>query len=84
MGPVEAGVIVEMDGLTQAEVRPGLANAALELARLMDNPYATNQKPAAAAKLAELLDKLRKGADERRSRLATVRAMTSAKSVTGG
>jgi hypothetical protein len=79
VGRVEAGVIAEIEGLAQAEVRPGLANAALELARLMDNPKATNQKPAAAAKLADLLDKLRKGADERKSRLASVRAMTSVK-----
>lgn len=82
-GSVEAGVRAEIDGLANTELRPGLAQAALALARLMDDPMAMNQKPAAAAKLVELLDKLRKGADERRSRLASVRAMTSAKSITG-
>jgi hypothetical protein len=65
--------------LLQAELRPGLAQAALELARLLDNPNAVNQKPAAAAKLADILDKLRKGADSRRSKLASVRAIAGAR-----
>lgn len=82
-GPVEAGVLEELEGLSQAEERPGLAQAALALARIMDKPTAVNQQPAAAAKLADLLDKLRKGGDARKSRLASVRSMTSAKSSVG-
>ncbi len=82
-GRVEAAVQAEIADLSQAEARPGLAQTALELARLMDNPAATNQKAAAAGKLAELLDKLHKGADARKSKLAAVRSMTSAKSATG-
>ena len=79
-GPVEAGVESEIAGLSEA--RPGLAQTALALARLMDDPKAKNQQPAAAAKLADILDKLRKGTDSRKSKLASVRAMTSAKSTT--
>jgi hypothetical protein len=54
-----------------------LAQTALALARLMDNPRALSQQPPAAAKLADILRELRKGADARKSRLASVRAMTS-------
>lgn len=78
-GRVEAGVLSEIEGLEQALERPGLKETALALARIMDNPKAVNQQAAAAAKLTELLDKLRKGADSRRSKLASVRAMTSVK-----
>lgn len=82
-GPVEVGVQLEIEGLAQTEARPGLAQMALELARVMDNPRAINQKAAASKALGEVLDKLRKGADERRSRLASVRSMTGSKSATG-
>jgi hypothetical protein len=74
-GPVEAGVEAEIAGL--AEARPGLAQAALSLARLLDNPKAINQKPAAAKVLASLLDKLASAsARGRRGNLAVVRTMT--------
>lgn len=82
-GRVEAGVLAELEGLTQADERPGLKETALALARILDSPKAVNQQPAAAAKLADLLDKLRKGADAKKSKLASVRAMTSAKSAAG-
>jgi hypothetical protein len=45
----------------------------------MDDPMAKTKRPEAAAKLEGLLDKLRKGADSKRSKLASVRAMTSVK-----
>ena len=46
------------------------------MARLLDNPKATNQQPAAAKVLAALLDTLRKGsAQGRRGNLAVVRTM---------
>jgi hypothetical protein len=82
-GAVEAAVELEITGLAQAEARPGLAQAALALARIMDNPKAISQQPAASKSLAEILDKLRKGADARKSRLASVRSMTVVKSSTG-
>lgn len=82
-GAVEAGVVTEITGLAQTEARPGLAQAALALARILDNPRAVNQQAAAASKLADILDTLRKGADTRKSRLASVRQMTNARSVTG-
>jgi hypothetical protein len=46
-GPVESGVQAEISDLA-AGVRPGLAQAALALARILDNPRAVNQQPAAA------------------------------------
>lgn len=82
-GPVEAAVQVEIEGLQQTLDRPGLAQTALAMARILDDPRARSQQPAAAANLANLLDKLRKGADARKSKLASVRAMTPAKSATG-
>ena len=75
-GPVEAGVKAETDGLA-AQARPGLVQAALALARIMDNPKAVNQQPAAAKVLGALLDKLRSAsASGRRGRLAVVRSMS--------
>lgn len=57
-GPVESTVEDEIGGLA-ADARPGLAQAALAMARILDNPKAVNQQPAAAKVLAALLDKLR-------------------------
>ena len=74
-GPVEVGVGAELSDL--ADARPGLAQIALALARLMDNPRAVNQQPAAAKALVTLLDKLLRSASAqgRRGGLALVRAM---------
>jgi hypothetical protein len=75
-GPVEAGVKAEIGGLAAA-ARPGLAQAALALARILDNPKAVNQQPAAAKTLAVLLDKLASmSAHGRRGHLSPVREMT--------
>ena len=75
-GPVEAGVEAEIAGL--ADARPGLVQAALAMARVLDNPKAVSSQPPAAKVLATLLDKLRSAsALGRRGRLAEVRAMTS-------
>jgi hypothetical protein len=69
-GPVEAGVEAEIAGL--AEARPGLAAAALALARILDNPRAISSQPPAARMLATLLDKLRSASAGRHlGRLAT-------------
>jgi hypothetical protein len=75
-GPVESGVQGEIDGLA-AQARPGLAQVALALARVLDNPRAINQHAAAAKVLSSLLDKLRAAsARGRRGGLAVVRTMT--------
>jgi len=52
-GPVEFGVEAEIAGLVGA--RPGLAQVALALARILDNPKAVNQRPAAARQLVAIL-----------------------------
>jgi hypothetical protein len=68
-------VEAEIAGL--AEARPGIAQAALALARIMDNPRAVSSQPAAAKVLAALLDKLRStSARGRRGQLAVVRTLT--------
>lgn len=82
LGPNEAGVVAELEGLPSLETRPGLVQAAYTLARVLDSPLAIAQHPQAAGRLADILDKLRKGA-ERKGRLATVRAMTSPGTATG-
>ena len=75
-GPVESGVQDEIGGLA-AEARPGLAQAALCMARLLDNPKAVNQQPAAAKVLAAMLEKLRStSARGRHGGLSLVRTIT--------
>jgi hypothetical protein len=74
-GPVEEAVEAEISKL--ADARPGLAQAALALARVLDNDKAVSSQPAAAKVLASLLDKLRTAsAQGRRGRLAMVRTFT--------
>jgi hypothetical protein len=78
-GPVELAVAEEIDGLA-SEARPGLVQAALAVARILDNPKAINQQPAAAKVLVSLLEKLRSAsARGRQGRLAVVRAMSTGK-----
>jgi hypothetical protein len=75
-GTVESGVEAELAGLAQAAARPGLVQVALSLARILDNPRPMGQQPAAAGKLADILDRLRKGsARGRRRGLSVVKAM---------
>ena len=75
-GRVEAAVLEEIDGLTTAQKRPGLVQAALAMARLLDSPITTAQHPQAMARLQAALDQLRKGADSRKSWLADVKKLT--------
>ena len=76
-GPVESAVKDEIGGLA-AEARPGLAQAALAMARILDNPKAVNQQPHAAKVLAALLEKLHStSARGRRGGLSLVRDMTT-------
>lgn len=70
-------VQAEIDASPIAGQRPGLAAIALAMARILDNPHAIPQQPAAAARLVELLGKLSKGTQPR-GRLAAVQKMTPA------
>jgi hypothetical protein len=62
-----------------AEVRKGAAQAALAMARILDNPLALAQQPAAAMRLTTILEELRRGSARRKGRLASVQAMTKVK-----
>jgi hypothetical protein len=75
-GRVESAVEAELAGLASAQERPGLAQTALALARLLDGPAVTS-KPAAAQRLVEILNTLAKGASVRRRKLPVVRSMTT-------
>ena len=76
LGPVEAGVEAEIAELSEA--RPGIAHAALAMARVLNNPRAVSSRPAAAKVLAAPLDNLRlASARERRGNLASVRPLTN-------
>jgi hypothetical protein len=81
VGAVEAAVALEIEGL--GADRGGLKQTVLALARIMDNPKATSTQPAAAAKLADMLETLRKSTDGRKSKLGSVRSMTSRNAKTG-
>lgn len=82
-GRVEAGVIAELDELSSAAARPGLVEIAVALARVLDSPLAIAQHASAAHRLSETLDKIRKGSDARKGKLAAVRSMTRSTSSTG-
>lgn len=79
-GRVEAGVMAEIGALSTADSRQGLVEIALALAKVLDSPLAIAQHPSAAHRLSETLDKLRRGADSRQSKLAAVRQMTRPRS----
>ena len=76
-GRVEAAIGLETEGLPLAAASPALVETAVSLARILDNPRAVSQQPAAAGKLAEIMDRLHKGAAPRRGGLKLVRAMTT-------
>jgi hypothetical protein len=75
VGQVEAAVREEVEHLSTAATRPGLAAAALAMARLLDSPLNTAQHPQAVARLQAALAELRVGADSKRGWLAAVREM---------
>jgi len=77
LGRVESGVMAEVGELSTAANRPGLVQIAIALARVLDSPLAIAQHPSAAHRLSETLDKIRKGSDARKSKLASVRQMTT-------
>ena len=76
-GRVEAAVGKEIEGLPLAAARPALVETAVSLAKILDNPRAVSQQPAAAGKLVDILDRLHKGSVARRGGLRAVKAMTT-------
>jgi hypothetical protein len=75
--PVERAVTSEIGGSTQADMRPALVETAVSLARILDNPRAISPQAAAAGKLADILDRLHKGAAPSQGGPKLVRAMTT-------
>jgi len=75
-GRVEAGVLAEIESLTTASKRPGLVEAALAMARMLDSPLNSAQHPQACARLVAALGELRVGADSRTGWLSEVRKMS--------
>jgi hypothetical protein len=57
--------------------RPGLAAGALAMARILDDPCAVPQHPAAAGRLFAVLEELHVHAPRRAGKLAAVRRLTS-------
>jgi hypothetical protein len=74
-GANEAAVLQELAGLPNAQTRPSLAQGALTMARILDNPLTVAQQTQALRQLRETMAELRKGS-ERKGRLAAVRQMT--------
>jgi len=60
--------------------RPELVAVAVAMSRILDDPKAVSSKAPAAGRLIDAMERLRKGADGKRSKLSSVRSMTSAKS----
>ena len=67
-----ASVIVKS---AQVQERPGLAQTALTLARILDNPRAVSSQPAAARQLVVILSMLSRRS-HRRAKLGVVKSMT--------
>ena len=70
-----AGLRIELERMNALD--GALVGAAFALARVLDDPKATTAKAAAAGKLSDLLEQLRKSGEVKKSKLASVRAMTS-------
>jgi hypothetical protein len=72
VGAAERAVLEELVTLTSADTRKGAAEAALALARILDNPKAINNHVQAAKALPVVLEDLRKGSARKKGRLASV------------
>jgi len=79
VGSIERATLEELQTLTSSETRKAAAGAAVAMARILDNPLALAQQPAAAGRLESLMESLRKGSARRKGRLASVQAMTRPK-----
>ena len=73
-GPVEAAVEAEIAELSESW--PSLAQVALAMARILDNPKAISTQPAAARQLVAILGTFSKWT-QRRGKLAVVKSMTT-------
>lgn len=83
-GPNESAVMAEIAGLSTAASHPGLVAVAIRNAQVLDSPLAIAQVPSSSKVLMEALEKLRKGADGKTGRLASVRQMTRKPSEAAG
>jgi hypothetical protein len=77
VGANEAAVQAEIEGLANAETRPSTVQAALTVARVLDNKVAVAQHTGAAKELRALMDSLHKGGDARSGRLASVKKLAA-------
>lgn len=84
VGPAEQAVLDELSSLTSAETRKGAVQAALAMARILDNPVALAQQKGAADSMVRILEDLRKGSARRKGRLASVQAMTKSSAAETG
>jgi hypothetical protein len=75
-GPVEAKVRAEIDTLSAAAKHPGMVEAALAMARLLDKPQLATTHPSAQRQLVATLDKLWTASVGRKGKLASVAAMS--------
>jgi hypothetical protein len=78
VGPRVAAFRLAMESLNGDKV-PDLVAAAESLCEVLDNPKALSTRPAAAAKFAELMGQIRKSGDVKKSKLSSIRSMTSVK-----
>ena len=75
MGDNESGVRAEIESLSTAQSRPALVAMAITLAKSLDNPLNVSQWNQNSKNLRETLTDLRKGADAKQGRLASVRTL---------
>lgn len=72
-GPIEQGVLDEVQGLSAAGRRPSAVQAAVRLARNLDNPKLAVSHPSTARQLMGIMASLREASNYRQgSRLAAV------------
>ena len=71
-GPVVEAVTAELASMSATESRPGLAEACLAMARILDQPKLSTTHPSAARQLAQGLDAMKNSSHIARGRLAAV------------
>lgn len=76
-GSVERALMEQVEGLAGAEDRPGEVAVVRALGRILDDPLAISQHPAASARVLDYMAKLERGGKKRRGKLAAVRDMTA-------
>jgi hypothetical protein len=76
IGRNEAATLRELGGLSGAVKRPGLAESALSMARILDNPKLATTHPSAQGKLSVALAQLWAASVGRSGNLASVASMS--------